>query len=201
MRSPPAARKVSRPRMPSSSSVSRQSAEKPGAAMAIALDALAGIGGEHRVGRRLEPFGAAEARLEGDVDRRVRAPRRAAARSSGNGSDRDRRARASAAACRGSSAAAAPARNRARRAGASDAGLQRVDVERVVIIRRQRAQRRLAAHRGQARRTPRRSRSRSSPRNIAGRAARRGCARSRPRSFARSPRRSPDCRSASHNRP
>ena len=54
--------------MPSSSSVSRQSAEKPGAAIAMRLTPLRRIGGEHRVGRRLEPFRAAEARLEGDVD-------------------------------------------------------------------------------------------------------------------------------------
>ena len=36
--------------------------------MAMRFTPLLGIGGERRVGRRLEPFGAAEARLEGDID-------------------------------------------------------------------------------------------------------------------------------------
>ena len=52
-----------------------------------------GSAGEHRVGRRLEPFGAAEARLEGDDQLAAQRLARAAARSSGNGNDRDRRAR------------------------------------------------------------------------------------------------------------
>ena len=63
-----AARKVLRPRIPSSSSVSMQSAEKPGAAMATRLTPCLGISRQRRIGRGLEPLRAAEPRLEGDID-------------------------------------------------------------------------------------------------------------------------------------
>ena len=61
------AQKLSRSRIPSSSRVSRQSAEKPGAATRPP-HAPPWISGERRIGRRLEPLGAAEARLERDID-------------------------------------------------------------------------------------------------------------------------------------
>ena len=174
-RSPPACRNVSRPRMPSSSSVSMQSAEKPGAATAMRLTPVARIAGERRVGRRLQPFGAAEAATGTRHPPRAPAPRPAAARSSGNGNDRDRQDRACA---RGMPWKLSSSRSGAKSSAiklALEVGGERVDVQRIIVVRRQRAQRRLPAHRCKRRRTPRHSLSPSSPRNIAGRAARRGC--------------------------
>ena len=184
---PPAARKVSRPRIASSSSVSRQSAAKPGARIATLLTPLPGQLRQHPVGGGLEPFGAAEAGLEGDLQLAARAPRRAAARSCGNGNDRDRRAPASAAACRGSWRAVASGSKSSAARPAFERRFERADIGRIVMIRRQRPHRRQPAHGAADGGRPRRPRSRSSPRNIADRAARPGCARS-PRAFSASSR-------------
>ena len=146
---PPAARKVSRPRIASSSSVSRQSAEKPGATIATFVTPCAGKRGQRRVGRRLEPFGAAEARLEGDRSARARAPRRAAAPSCGNGNDRDRRARASARGMPWKLARIAWGSKSSAGQPLLEPRLQRRDIGGIVMIRRKRPHRRLPAQAAQ----------------------------------------------------
>ncbi len=62
---PPAATKVALPSMPISSSVSRQSATKPGTEHVDPADALLAQRRQHRRGVRLQPLRLAEARLEG----------------------------------------------------------------------------------------------------------------------------------------
>ena len=157
-------------------------------------DALHALGRDKRPASRRSPARAISRGRTATGRRRRprgRAPRRAAARSSGNGSDRDRRARSVRCGMPWKLSSSRSRLEIERLELAREVGAQRLDVERIVIIRRQRAQRRLDAHRAPARRTPRRWRSPSSPRNIADRAARRGCACSRPPSCARSPRRCP----------
>ena len=66
--SPPFSRNVSPARMAISSSVSRQSAEKPGVITATVATPDSGQLGERHVGIGLEPLGPAEARLERDAE-------------------------------------------------------------------------------------------------------------------------------------
>ena len=116
-----------------------------------ALDAAHSDKRERRVGRGLEPFRPAEARLEGDIDLAPERLGQAAARSSGNGSDRDRQDRACA---RGMPWKLSSSRSGSKSSAASwraRFARKRLDVERIVIIRRQRAQRGLHAHRASAR--------------------------------------------------
>ena len=148
---PPAARKLSRPRIASSSSVSRQSAEKPGATTATLRHALARQPRQHR---RRSPARAIwrgrSATGRSTIELAAERLARAAARSSGNGNDRDRRARSVRSRHAVEARRAAPrARNRARPAPPRPMSLQRADIGRIVVIGRQRAQRRLPAHRRQ----------------------------------------------------
>ena len=179
-RVPPAARKVSRPRIASSSSVSRQSAEKPGATIATLLRRpLAGKRRRASVGRRLEPFARPKrdwkATIELAAQRLAEQPRGLAAMAMIGIAE----LAASAAACRGSWRSAPRARNRAPRAAARSgpsARRYRPDRHDKAAASAPPA----ASASAPARRTPRRSRSRSSPRNIADRAARSGCGRTLP---------------------
>ena len=109
-RLPPASRKASRASWSISSSVSRQSAVKPGHITSTLPDALLRQLDQRRLGVGLQPLGLAEAALEGDdqlVRLQRRGARRAGARSSGTRSGTGRPAAACARARRGSSAPAA----------------------------------------------------------------------------------------------
>ena len=197
--SPPARRNVSRPRMPSSSSVSRQSAEKPGAATAMRFTPLLRI--SRRASRRSRAPAISPGRSATGTRHRLRAPSALA----------EQPRRFLAVAMIRIAELQRPLRH-AVEAQQQALGLeveriqlprqvraQRVDVERIVVIRRQRAQRRLPAHRGE-RREHRIVRRRRRGRAIL-RIERRGedarAAFARP--CSRLPRRCPGCRSASRN--
>ena len=166
------------------------------AALRQRLDGLVGVG--------LQPFGLAEARLEGqhqlavvELEPLAQQPHRLLR----NGSDRDRPRRRRTSGCRGTRRGSISGLNGSRCSSASIETGQRLDIDRLVVIRRHHAQRRLVAQlhqRGEGRVAHRRA---WSPRHIADRAAPAGCARSRPWPAPRCASRATDCRSASPSRP
>ena len=201
--SPPLCLKISAFSCAISSSVSRQSAEKPGRDHGDAAHAVLGQLLDGLVGVGLQPLVEAEARLEGQHQLRASRPMRLRKRLRGRDALR----------LIGIALVDVFLRHAVER-GHDQFGLerqrlqmrvdrdrQRLDIIGIVVIRRRHPQGRLRAHLARARGTPRRTRSPRSPPNIADRAAPPAAGRSLARSGRRSASGSTDCRSASPNRP